>query len=443
MRIFIDTNLVDFRRQPTGIPRVVLKYIEAGYEWGRANNVDVVPVIATESGLFPVTPLPGKDPPPSTARYLNGVLKKEINGASAAAHLREAETNLRAALIEAGAPGSMDGLEAAVSSLFSQLIKGGKQAALNIDVGPGDVIFFPAYWHDIDPAVIEELRSSGAQTFILVHDILPVTFSKFYQAPWRYQFADNLLAAIRNASGLLSVSNYSAAGVLDFAHNNGEELESVKVIHNGFDHLVEDEDLRREIDLGTKNLPTARQRYFEFFKAHQPYLMVGTIEPKKGHIPTIECMETLWQAGLDRKLVMVGRRGWLDEQVVDRIESSPYFGDKLFWFDDLDDVDLYLAYRESRALIFSSYAEGFGIPMVEAAMSRLPMICYDTAVAREVSGGFGLYYSSFQEFRELIGSIEDDGFYTEQRAKLEKFNWPSWRETGFSLFDYLKTQVGA
>ena len=87
MRIFIDTNLVDFRRQPTGIPRVVLKYIEAGYEWGRANNVDVVPVIATESGLYPVTPLPGKAPPPSTARYLNGVLKKEINGASAAAHL--------------------------------------------------------------------------------------------------------------------------------------------------------------------------------------------------------------------------------------------------------------------------------------------------------------------------------------------------------------------
>ena len=91
---------------------------------------------------------------------------------------------------------------------------------------------------------------SGAQTFILVHDILPVTFSKFYQAPWRYQFADNLLAAIRNASGLLSVSNYSATGVLDFAHKNGAELESVKVVHNGFDHFVEDDDLRREIDLG-------------------------------------------------------------------------------------------------------------------------------------------------------------------------------------------------
>ena len=89
--------------------------------------------------------------------------------------------------------------------------------------------------------------------------------------------------------------------------------------------------------------------------------------------------------------------GWTSKSSIG-LRVRPISETKLFWFDDLDDVDLYLAYRESRALIFSSYAEGFGIPMVEAAMSRLPMICYDTAVAREVSGDFGLYYSSFRNF---------------------------------------------
>ncbi len=199
-------SYVDFTRQPTGIPRVVLKYIEAGYEWGKLHDVDVVPVIATAKGLVPVRPLPGQDPPPTTRRYLQGFVKEAVNGTAAAAHLREAESSFRAALIEAGAPAAMDGLEAGVSSLFAQLIRGGEEAALRIDVGPGDVIFFPAYWHDIDPIVIKELRATGAKTFILVHDILPITFAKFYKAPWRYQFADNLLAAIRNADGLLAVS---------------------------------------------------------------------------------------------------------------------------------------------------------------------------------------------------------------------------------------------
>lgn len=439
MRIFIDTSFVDFGRQPTGIPRVVLKYIEAGYEWGRAHGVDVVPVITTENGLIPVRPIPGKDPPPTTTRYAKGFF--EINGQSAAAHLRQAETSLRAALVDAGVGDAMDGLEAGVSSLVAELVRGGKEPSLRIDPGPGDAIFFPAYWHDLDPVAIEDLRSTGAQTFILVHDILPISFSKFYQAPWRYQFADNLLAAIQNADGLLAVSNYSAAGVLEFARQNGVELDHVRVQHNGFDYLIDDEKIRQSIDRGTYRLTSQRKKRFEFFRDNCPYLMVGTIEPKKGHIPIIESMESLWNAGLDRKLALVGRRGWMEEQVVNRIVDSPYFEDKLFWFDDLDDIDLYLAYKESRALIFSSYAEGFGIPMVEAAMSGLPMICYDTPVAREVSGDFGLYYSNFSEFQEMIGVMESQELYAERRAKLDEFNWPSWQETGFSLFNYLKTEV--
>jgi len=43
-RILIDCSHVDFTRQPTGIPRVVLKYIEVGYEWGRRTGIEIIPV---------------------------------------------------------------------------------------------------------------------------------------------------------------------------------------------------------------------------------------------------------------------------------------------------------------------------------------------------------------------------------------------------------------
>lgn len=442
MRIFIDCSFVDFSRQPTGIPRVVLKYVEAGYEWGEQHGVDVVPVVTTEKGLLPVRPLPGESPPPSAERYVRPTLEHSVSGAAAVGHLREAETAIKAALIQAGAPTAVDRVEAGVSRLFSNLVSGEDDLAeLKINVGPGDMIFYPAYWHDLKPKWLTNLSSKGASIFILVHDILPISFAKFYNSPWRDHFADNLLAATRNADQVLAVSRYSADGVLNFAHENGVELSQVDVLHNGFDPLVEDPDIKRQIDDGSYRPAFAGREKFDFFVHNRPYLMVGTIEPKKGHIPVIQSFERLWRMGLERKLALVGRRGWLDEEVVRYIENSPFYKERLFWFDDIDDEGLYVAYRNSRALIFGSYAEGFGIPIIEAQTSQLPVICYDTEVAREVSGAHALFYSDFETFAKHVSDMEEDRFRDLKRNELRDFSWPSWHDIAFRLFDYLESRA--
>lgn len=442
MRIFIDCSFIDFNRQPTGIPRVVLKYVEAGYEWGEQHGVDVVPVITTENGLLPVRPLPGESPPPSAKRYAQPTLEHGVSGAAAVAHLREAETAMKAALIQAGAPAAVARVEAGVSSLFSNLISGEDDlSTLKINVRPGDIIFYPSYWHDLRPKWLTDLSAKGASLFILVHDILPISFAKFYNSPWRDHFADNLLAATRNADRMMAVSRYSADGVLNFARENGVELSKVDVFHNGFDPLVEDPQIKRKIDEGSYRPPFAGRASFEFFLENCAYLMVGTIEPKKGHIPVIQSFERLWRQGLERKLALVGRRGWLDEAVVKYIENSPFFKERLFWFDDLDDEGLYVAYRNSRALIFGSYAEGFGIPIIEAQMCQLPVICYDTEVAREVSGAHALFYSDFEAFEKHVAAMEDDQLRDSKRIELRSFSWPSWRDIAFHLFDYLESEA--
>jgi alpha-1,2-rhamnosyltransferase len=402
------------------------------------HGVDVVPVVTKKKGLYPVHPLPGKSPPASAERYSAPRLKKFRKGGSAADRLQDAQTALRAALIDAGAPASVSGVGAGVSSLFATLITESEDPLL-IEVRPGDIVFYPAYWHDIEPKHLKILADAGALIFILVHDILPITFAKFYRSPWREMFADNLLAACATADGLFAVSQYTADRVMAFAKEYGVPLNHVEALHNGFDPLVEDPEIKASIDEGRYRSSFVRKKRFDFYKSNEPYLMVGTIEPKKGHIPVIQSFEELWRCGLDRKLALVGRRGWLEESVVACIENSDFYDDKLFWFDDHDDLDLQLAYKYSRALIFSSYAEGFGIPMIEAAMARLPLICYDTDVAREVAGDFAMFYSNRTEFERIVTAMEDDGACEEQRAKLTGFTWPSWRDTGFRLFDSLRT----
>jgi glycosyltransferase involved in cell wall biosynthesis len=440
VRIFIDCSYVDFSRQPTGIPRVVLKYIESGYTWSKIHGVDVVPVVTTKDGLVPVRPIPGSKPPPTTIKYVKRAPEDQIEVMAATTFLRDAASALHIALLKAGASSPKRTIEAEVLALFAKILT---SESLVIDLRPGDIVFFPAYWHDLETELLTDLKISGAKIFILVHDILPVKFKRFYQTPWREQFADNLLAACTIADGVLAVSHYTATDVLKFAGENGLRLKHVEVFHNAFDSLIDDQATMRAISDGSYSSPFVSKNKHEFLRVEQPYLMVGTIEPKKGHIPVIQSFERLWCDGFGRKLVLVGRRGWMEEDVVLAIKSSPFFEEKLFWFDDFSDVDLYFAYIYSRALIFASYAEGFGIPLIEAAKSGVPMVCHDTEIAREVAGDYALYYSTFDEFKAHIAAIEDDNTYCVLKQALTAFSWPSWQETGTKLFDYLASSASS
>lgn len=62
-RILIDCSFIDFVKQPTGIPRTVLKYIEVGYGWGGKAGIEVIPIVPTREGVFICRPLPGRAPP--------------------------------------------------------------------------------------------------------------------------------------------------------------------------------------------------------------------------------------------------------------------------------------------------------------------------------------------------------------------------------------------
>ncbi len=136
------------------------------------------------------------------------------------------------------------------------------------------------------------------------------------------------------------------------------------------------------------------------------FLMVGTIEPRKGHRIALQAFETLWAKGVDARLVIVGRRGWLEEAIVADIMGHAERGRRLFWFDDADDGELSYLYDHSRALILPSYAEGFGLPIVEAALRGRPVICSDIPVFREVGREGALYFRA-NDPAALAAAIED------------------------------------
>ncbi|WP_241014748.1 glycosyltransferase family 4 protein [Burkholderia sp. Ac-20379] len=123
-------------------------------------------------------------------------------------------------------------------------------------------------------------------------------------------------------------------------------------------------------------------------------LMVGTVEPRKGHAAVLDAMDLLWRRGAPIALTIAGRPGWRIDALADRLRNHPEAGKRLTWLPSLDDAALSRCYDATDGLIMASQAEGFGLPLVEAALHGLPILARDIPVFREVAGDHARYFAS-------------------------------------------------
>jgi len=124
--------------------------------------------------------------------------------------------------------------------------------------------------------------------------------------------------------------------------------------------------------------------------AAAPYfVMCGTIEPRKNHLLILQ----VWRDLVSRmgrnapKLVLIGESGWENEQVADLLERSPALQGRVIRISGLTTPALKKLLIGSRALLMPSFAEGYGLPVVEAMAAGVPVIASDIAIFREIGRG--------------------------------------------------------
>ena len=108
--------------------------------------------------------------------------------------------------------------------------------------------------------------------------------------------------------------------------------------------------------------------------------MVGTIEPRKEHAQTLAAFEQLWEEGVNANLIIVGQQGWLVDAFGSNVRHHPELSKRLFWLEGISDEYLEKVYKTSTCLIAASEGEGFGLPLIEAAQHKLPIIARDIPV---------------------------------------------------------------
>ena len=164
------------------------------------------------------------------------------------------------------------------------------------------------------------------------------------------------------------------------------------------------------------------------------FMSVGTLEPRKAYSIALDAFETLWAEGCDVRYVIAGRCGWNTRALQRRIREHAEFKRKLFWLDNASDVDLAYLYPLARALIFPSFAEGFGMPLAEAAYYGTRTIASDIPVLREIGGEGHVYF-------DLLNS---HSLATHVRAELaakkapHRISFVSWQASADALAGMLR-----
>lgn len=174
----------------------------------------------------------------------------------------------------------------------------------------------------------------------------------------------------------------------------------------------------------------------EKLQSRPSFLMVGTIEPRKGYEQVLGGFEALWDEGIDVNLVIVGKEGWMVDGLVKKIRLHSEYNRRLHWLEGISDEYLERIYSICACLISASEDEGFGLPLIEAAQHQIPIIARDIPVFVEVVGEHAYYFSG-TEAGALSERIRDWIFLynKNQHPKSNEIPWLTWNTSAKDLTD--------
>lgn len=120
-----------------------------------------------------------------------------------------------------------------------------------------------------------------------------------------------------------------------------------------------------------------------------PYFVIcGTIEPRKNHKFLFQIWKDMISAGTETpKLLVIGGRGWKNEEIVADLETYAPFAGHVLEVNNLSTRDLRDILASANGLLMPSFAEGYGLPIVEALAIGTPVIASDIPVFREITQG--------------------------------------------------------
>lgn len=258
---------------------------------------------------------------------------------------------------------------------------------------------------------IANLLKQGARLVPMLHDLIPLTHPEYTRPPQIGRHARRVASIARHASAVI-VNSAATAAALSPRLADAGAAPAVLVAPLGLAATV-----RRTRCVAS---------------APATFIALGTIEPRKNHLLLLH----LWRDFAERlgrdapRLVLIGRRGWENENIVDILDRGTALRGLVEEAGALSDAAVADRFSGATALLFPSFAEGYGLPLAEALAAGVPAICSDLPALREVGGQVPDYLDPLDGLGWRAAILDharpDSPMRSAQLARLSAWRPPEW-----------------
>ncbi|HCX98834.1 MAG TPA: hypothetical protein DG754_01730 [Bacteroidales bacterium] len=229
-------------------------------------------------------------------------------------------------------------------------------------------------YHGLSHELPFGIKKSRAKTVVTVHDLIFIRFPQFFSPIDAYIYRKKLVYACRVADKVVAISSQTKRDLIEFVNFDHAKI---VVIYQGcsVNYWKEYETSEHETVRDKYNLP---EKYL---------LYVGTIEERKNLLSAIKAVQ---EPGISIPLVVVGRKADYYYNII-----VPYINEykvkNVIFLEGVLDGELPIIYQNAECFIYPSLFEGFGIPILEALVSGIPVITSSGGCFSEVAGPGSIY----------------------------------------------------
>jgi glycosyltransferase involved in cell wall biosynthesis len=277
---------------------------------------------------------------------------------------------------------------------------------------------------------LKAMRRNGVFVCFVVYDLLPIQFPHFWPGEHGVKLVhENWLKVVCEADAAIGISKAVADELKMWIAR--DSIPHANHFKASWFHLG-----ANISNSPTQGMPANADVMISQLKERPSFLLVGTLEPRKGYQQVLDSFELLWSQGQQVNLVIVGKKGWLVDELHQRIISHSEAGKRFFWIDSASDRFLEKLYEACTCLIAASYGEGFGLPLIEAAQHQTPIIARNLPVFKEVADDAAYYFDGLLPSDLADAVLAWLALYREGRhPKSSQLKWQNWEESAKQLWD--------
>jgi glycosyltransferase involved in cell wall biosynthesis len=254
-----------------------------------------------------------------------------------------------------------------------------------------------------------------------VHDVSFIEHPEYFPAARTFQLRSTVERTVRKAVKLITPSEFSRSAIMRAYGLHESKIEVVPIA------------------VSPAFRPTGREQASSFvqsrFRIPAPYILtVGDLQPRKNQLGLIHAYEKLILANpsLRQRLVIVGQKTWFSERIVDAAKRSKV-ADRIHFTDFVSDDELLQLYNGCDLMVFPSFYEGFGLPVLEAMACGRAVACSKTSAMPEVANAAAILFDP-RATDDIARAMRDVLVDHELRSRMERLG-----QQRASLFTWERT----